>query len=161
MNEINEIKMVDIAEAEKIADAVLKEENPTSEKPYKFRLLGAPDVFLMFKIIGKIGINEFTACFGKEGVVNVLKGLSEEEKADKTGEKIAAVAIALEAGHVILNNIGKCEKEVYALLAQTSNLSVEEITADGNAVMFVEMLIDFIQKDEFPNFISVASKLFK
>lgn len=133
----------------------------TIEKPYTFRKLSSDDIFLMFSIISKIGINEFKNCFGAEGVVDVIKGMSAEEKQDDSGAMLAAGAVALEAANIILKNIWRCKEEIYTLLAQTSNLSVEEIKAEGNAVMFVEMVVDFVKKDEFPDFFKVVSKLFK
>ena len=40
----------------------------TMKKAYTFRKLNSTDTFLMFRIVGKIGINEFTACFEKDAV---------------------------------------------------------------------------------------------
>ena len=129
-------------------------------KPYTFRKLNATDMFLMFKIISKIGINEFMTCFENQNVMKVLGKLSVEEKSDKEGEMIAAGAVVLEMVNIILGNVHKCENEIYSLLASVSDLTVEEITAEGNAVMFVEMVIDFLKKEEFPSFIKAVSKLF-
>ena len=152
---------VNVVEAEQFAEAIIEDETEqVKEKPYTFRKLGAPDVFLMFKIIGKIGLNEFMAVLGNGGIVDVVKNMTAEEKNADSGAMVAVAAVALDIAHVILGNIGKCEKEIYQLLSQTSNLSVEEITAEGNAVMFLEMVIDFVQKDEFPDFIKVVSSLF-
>ena len=131
------------------------------EKPYTFRKLSAPDVFLMSTIISKIGINEFTACMESASVLNAIKGMSEEEKESEAGAMVAFGAVALEIANVIFGNIHKCEKEIYQMLANTSNLTVKEITAEGNAVLFIEMLVDFIKKEEFGDFIKVASKLFR
>ena len=156
---------INVAEAiETAVPAAEPEVNPVpevEEKPYTFRKLGAPDVFLMFNIVKDIGISEFTAVFGSDGVINTLKKINEEGTEGDSAEMMAAMAIALEIGGVVLGNIGKCEKKIYELLAKTSNLTVEEITADGNAVMFMEMVIDFLKKDEFPDFFRVVSKLFK
>lgn len=151
------IELVNEPEVDENAEEEIKE----PEKAYTFRKLNAPDMFLMFKIISKIGINEFMTCFENRNVMNVLKDLSVEEKTEKHGEMIAAGAIVLEMVNVMLGNVHKCEKEIYALLAQTSDKTIEEITADGNAVMFMEMVIDFLKKDEFPDFIKAVSKLFK
>jgi hypothetical protein len=151
------IETVNEPEMEKLAEEEIEEH----VKAYTFRKLNAPDMFLMFKIISKIGINEFMTCFENGNVMKVLKDLSVEEKTEKQGEMIAAGAIVLEMVNIILGNVHKCENEIYALLAQTSDKTVEEITADGNAVMFVEMVIDFLKKDEFPDFIGAVSKLFK
>ena len=173
MTEINEMKTmgmdvesteVDVIEAEQVADAVLEavpEQIPEEKvKPYEFRKLGTRDVFLMFSIISKIGINEFKTVFENGGIVDVVKGLTLEERETEAGSISVVAVIALDVVNVIFGNIGKCEKEIYQLLSQTSNLSVEEITADGNAVMFLEMLIDFFKKDEFPAFFKVVSSLF-
>lgn len=133
----------------------------TDEKPYKFRKLASTDIFLMFRIVSAIGINEFTACFGKDNVLDIIKSMSEKEKHSNDGAMIAAASVILEIANVVFGNISKCEKEIYQMLANTSNLTVEEITAEGNAVMFMEMVIDFLKKEEFGDFFKVVSKLFK
>ena len=46
------------------------------------------------------------------------------------------------------------------MLSQTSNLTDDEIKAPGTAAMFLEMVIDFIKKEEFRDFIKVVSRLF-
>ena len=133
------------------------------EKPYTFRKLSSTDMFLMFTIISKIGINEFMACLEGDSLKNLVKALmSKEDKDNKDDIYImGAVAGSLEIANVILRNLHKCEKEIYKLLEQTSNLTIEEITAEGNAVMFLEMVMDFLNKEEFPGFIKVVSALFK
>jgi hypothetical protein len=60
---------------------------------------------------------------------------------------------------VIFNNLPKCEKEIYQLLAQVSGMSEDEVKKDG--ILFTEMLFDFVKKEEFPAFIKVVSRLFK
>ncbi len=136
-----------------------------AEKPYTFRQLGAPDIFLMAKIISKIGINEFKACFEGEGIKGLISNAYAEEKAkgESTDSNIISVGagVFLEVANVILGNLDKCEADIYQMLAQTSNLSVKEIKAPGNAAMFLEMVIDFVKKDEFKDFIKVVSRLFK
>lgn len=139
--------------AEKIIDV--------TEKPYTFRMLSSGDVFLMFKIISKIGINEFMDCFDKNGVMSVIQNMTAEEKETDSGAMLAAASVLLEVANVVMGNMHKCEADIYQLLARTSNLTVEEITAEGNGVMFVEMVIDFIKKPEFPDFFKVVSRLFK
>jgi hypothetical protein len=137
------------------------EMNPAMEgnlKPYVFRPLSAVDVFPMFKIIGAIGINEFTACFEKDGVKNLIASVNGE-----SGENlpsIIGISVVLEIANVIMGNIPRCENEIYQILSQTSNLSVAQIKKLDMAVFF-EMVIDFIKKEEFKDFIKVVSKLFK
>lgn len=132
-----------------------------TEKPYHFRDLSSKDVFLMFRIISKIGINEFMDCFDKNGVLSVIQNMTAEEKDSDSGAMLAAASVLLEVANVILGNMHKCEDDIYQLLATTSNLTVKEITAEGNGVMFVEMVVDFVKKPEFPDFFRAVSKLFK
>lgn len=140
---------------------IVVEETQEEVKPYTFRKLGSTDLFLMFRIISAIGINNFTKVLDSVGVMETIKNMTAEEKEDDSGAMIAFGAVMLEVANIIFSNIGRCENEIYQLLSQTSNLSVEEIKAEGNAVMFLEMVIDFCKKEEFPNFIKVVSKLFK
>lgn len=131
------------------------------EKPYTFRKLSSTDIFLMTTIISKIGINEFMACLEGDSLKKLVKTFTAKGESDEDLYIMGAVAGTLEIANVIFRNLHKCEKEIYNLLSQTSNLGIDEITAEGNAVMFLEMVIDFLKKDEFPNFIKVVSRFLK
>ena len=147
----------------------LVEEAPV-EKPYTFRRLSSPDVFPMFKIISLIGVNEFTACFEKDGIKKLIASMTgknegenatgneNEEQFDATS--VVGISVILEVANVIFGNLSKCESYIYQLLSQTSNLSVEEIKS-MDMIVFTEMVIDFIKKEEFKDFIKVVSRLFK
>lgn len=125
-------------------------------KIYEFRKLNSTDTFLMFKILGKIGVNEFTECLEKDSVKQMF-GLAEKTEDATT---IMGMSVMLEVANIILGNLPKCENEIYQLLANTSNLSVKEIKELDFAV-FIGMVIDFVKKEEFADFMQVASKLFK
>ena len=131
-----------------------QESDITTEKVYTFRKLNSTDMFLMFKIIGKIGLNEFTECFGKDAVKEMMKKFTGGNVTTLVG-----ISVTLEMVNVIVGNLPKCENEVYEMLSNTSNLSVEEIKALDFAT-FTEMVIDFIKKEEFKDFIKVVSKSF-
>ena len=145
-------------------DVIQEEIVETVDKPYTFRLLGAPDIFLMAKIIKQIGIKEFKACFESDGIKSLVQNMMMDEKAKAEGGETniisVGVGVALEIADVIIGNLPKCEHDIYQMLANTSNLTVEEIKAPGNATMFIEMVIDFIKKEEFRDFIKVVSRLF-
>lgn len=119
---------------------------------YTFRPLNSTDTFLLFKIIGKVGVNEFSACFEKDSVKQMM---SKSENATMVG-----ISVMLEVANVIIANLPKCETEIYQLLSNVSNLSVEEVKGLGFAT-FAEMVLDFVKKDEFRDFIKVVSKSFK
>lgn len=134
------------------------------EKPYKFRALQAEDVFPMFTIISKIGIKEFKSCFEGDTVKNILKSFvgieSKNEDETLTSMGISLFPSLLEMANIILCNVPKCKADIYQLLSQTSNLSVDEVAQLGFAD-FTEMIVDFVKKEEFKDFIKVVSKLFK
>ena len=139
-----------------------KVEIEAAVKPYTFRMLGAPDIFLMAKIINQIGVREFKACFESDGINSMIRQMmAKEEKDDNSNIVSVGVGVAVEIASVILGNLPKCENDIYQMLSQTSNLTIDEIKAPGNAVMFIEMVVDFIKKEEFRDFIKVVSKLFK
>ena len=142
---------------EKTPLAVIQPEEAAA-KPYAFRTLSAVDVFPMFKIISAIGINEFTACFEKDGIKNMIASMTGEGGEDVSS--IVGISVILEIANVICGNLVKCENDIFKMLSQTSNLSVDQVKA-LDFVTFFEMVIDFIKKDEFRDFIKVVSKLFK
>lgn len=150
---------------EKVVDETVER-----EKPYKFRALAAPDAFPMLKIISLIGINEFMMCFKNEEVKNTILTLFKKNKDKKDEDKkdedkkdmisIVGITVALEITNVIMGNLPKCETYIFQLLSQTSNLSVDEVKALSFAD-FMEMIIDFVKKEEFVDFIQVVSRQFK
>ncbi len=123
------------------------------EKKYEFRKLMATDIFTMTKIISLIGVNRFANCFKNEEVQKLMGDL--KENTDTT--LLVGAGVFLEVAQVILESLDKCEEHIFKLLSDTSNLSLEEVKSlDG--VTFFEMIIDFIKKDEFMDFIKAASK---
>ena len=140
-----------------MAEIIENIEPVTVEKPYTFRPLNATDMMPMFRIIGKIGIDEFSNCFNSDAVQSILKnkGKDTAKITDVVGLKIF-----LDAANVIINHIPDCEEEIFQLLANVSGLSVKEVKA-FDFVTFTRMIIDFVKKEEFKDFIGVVSELFK
>ena len=122
------------------------------EKAYKFRPLEASDVFVMSKIIGAIGVNEFSACLGGD-FTEAIKGANDATAA-------VGAAVFLNIANVIFNNLPKCENDIYQMLSNVSGMTVKEIKK-LDFVTFTEMVIDFVQKEEFRDFIKVVSRLFR
>lgn len=122
------------------------------DKKYEFRKLKSTDIFTMVKIISAIGVNKFSNCFKSEEVRKLINN------EDNNNSVIVGAGVFLEVAQVIFEGIDKCEKDIYKLLADTSNLTVDEIK-ELDGVTFFEMIIDFVKKDEFLDFIQAASKL--
>ncbi len=147
-----------------MSEAIIENVQPEAAvKPYTFRTLGGEDVFLMFRIIGKIGVKEFNACFENDGIKHLAASMMGEKMAnadDETSVSVTYISVVLELADVIFRNLPKCENEVFQMLSQTSDLTVAQVKKLTLA-QFTEMVIDFIKKDEFRDFIKVVSKLFK
>ena len=128
----------------------------TIEKPYTFRRLSTQDMFPMFKVISKLGIKQFQENGGIKDIALRFVG----DNKDNINPTALGIDIVLEIASLIIENLPKCEVEIYQLLSQTSNLTVEDIKNQDMAIT-LEMIVDFIKKDEFGDFFKVVSKLFK
>lgn len=122
----------------------------TTEKKWEFRPLTARDLFPIANLIGKIGVGDFVQKFADGGVLDAVKG---EEDAESVGVKAM-----IQAAEAILVNLDKCESDIYKILSSTSNLSVKEIQSLSMGE-FVEMVVDFIKKDDFADFFKQVSSL--
>lgn len=130
-------------------------------KPYVFRKLTAVDIAPMCKVISKIGINEFGKCFGTDSVKNIINK-STNSKTDNIEKNSAAIGfqVIIEIANVIISHIPNCENEIFALFSGVTGLSIDTIK-DFDIATFTQMLIDFVQKEEFKDFFGVVSKLLK
>jgi hypothetical protein len=128
-------------------------------KPYKFRKLTTQDLFPMLKLLNKIGFKDLKE---NEGLRKIIFAFSGGTVKDKNTIDVNALGMDmfLEIACLIVENVPKCEAELYTLLAQTSDLSIEQIQKQGMDVTF-SMIIDFIKKEEFSDFFKVALRLFK
>ena len=125
------------------------------KKPYTFRRLSTVDLFPMFKVISKLGLKQFQE---NGGIKTILSRFADGKKDINATE--LGIDIFLEITFLVVENLPKCEAEIYALLSQTSDLSVEDIKAQDMSIT-AEMILDFIRKEEFGDFFKVVSKLFK
>lgn len=121
----------------------------------------------MVNIISKIGIKEFKTLIEGDGLKGMMSNLIGDAKKKSGSEKLGESDIAslgasvfIELASIVLCNLPKAEKDIFQLLSNTSNLSVDEIKKLSLAD-FTEMLIDFFKKDEFKDFMKVVSRLFK
>ena len=112
----------------------------------------------MLRILSKIGISELKECFSSQEVAKAIS------KATESGKDVdlsaVGVSVALDMAGIIVDNLPKCEQDIYLFLSQLSGLKPQEI-AEMDAIVFFEMIVDVIKKPEFKDFIGVVSKLFK
>ena len=122
-------------------------------KIYEFRKLTSKDIFPMTKLINKIGVSRFKDAFQSDGIQKAISG------GEKNLEAIG-INIAFEIAGIVLEAIPNCEDDIFKMLESVSNLNRKELEKMGMGTFF-EMIVDFIQKPEFKDFMKVVSKLFK
>jgi hypothetical protein len=144
-------KKEEIMEQEQSTEAV------DEAKPYTFRKLETADVFPMFKLLNKIGFKELKENEGLKKVLFMFSGGTVNGKVDVNA---VGMDIFFESAAVICEFIPKAETEIYTLLASVAGMKVDDIKKQPPAVTF-SMIIDFCKKEEFRDFFSVVSKLFK
>lgn len=141
------------------------EENKTeaieevTEAKYILNTPKAPDIFTMAKIIGKIGVNKFASILQKEEIQALAKEVSNKKSiSNEDISMITGIGVFTEIAQIVLVGMPACEEDVYKLLSDTSNLTIEEVK-DLDGVTFLEMIIDFFTRNM--DFIKAASKYVK
>ena len=141
-----------------IKDATVSEMETVQVKKWEFRQLKGKDIFLMLPILKKIGIGNLRRCFNGD----IIKGIVATNKGKEYDKQVEAATLGamLEFGQVLIEGLDSCENEIYNLLEKTSNLSREEIEGLGLTEL-PTMIIDFVKKDEFKDFLKVAQSYIK
>lgn len=128
-----------------------------SDVTFELRELKSQDIFPMFKILGQIGLDELKDIMSGENIKSLIANTEKDENGDIT--TVLGFNLVLEIAGVVMNNLPKCEKDIYKFLSGLSGMSEKQI-ADLSMVTFTEMIIAVIEKDEFKDFFKVVSRLF-
>lgn len=128
-------------------------------KKWEFRTLCADDMFLMFSILGKIGLNRFKILFESEDVKNLINTMRTGNIPEDVNAESASLQIVLDVAQILFVNLENCKNDMFQILSNTSNLSVNEVK-ELPMGDFTEMILDFVRKDEFPDFFKAVSRLF-
>lgn len=118
-------------------------------KVYTLRALQSDDLFLMLKVINKIGIKEVKKCFESEAVVKAITAMTDGKKVKDTAA--VGMTVMLEIADVLARNLPACRDELYQLLSTLSGMTVEEI-AKLPMLTMVDMVMDVIKMQEFADF---------
>ncbi|MBO7252757.1 MAG: hypothetical protein J6V25_09035, partial [Oscillospiraceae bacterium] len=108
------------------------------EEKYTLRKLCADDMFVMFRIISKIGIKDLRKCLAAADVKAALSGKD---------VNTVGVAVAFEVAAVLMEHLPDCKKEIYTLLERLSGMKEKEL-AELDMATFTQMIIDVIRKEE-------------
>ncbi len=113
-------------------------------KKYTLRKLKSTDIMPFVKILKNIGVKEFSALYGK------YKGLNEEE---------AQAAAMMDILGIVLDNLEKCESDIFKFISSISGLKLKEVE-ELSPAEFMEIMVEIKESEEFSDFFKAASKLF-
>ena len=118
------------------------------KRPYTLRKLKDRDLFLLLKILRKIGLKEFKDAFNRE---------ADEEEGKKTLENIG-VEVILNIAEKLIDRIGVVEDELYTLYADISGIPAEEIKEMEFGTLPL-MIFDSFSEAMNTSFFKVLSRL--
>ena len=119
---------------------------------FELRTLKSDDLFPMFSILSKIGLQDLKDLLTPEK----LKDFNQ----DSENTTMLGMSVVMELVSVIMQNLPSCKDEIYKFLSGLSGMSIKEIS-NLDIATFTEMIIAVVQKPEFKDFFKVVSKLFK
>lgn len=138
-----------------------------AEKIYKFRELGSRDLFLIIKLVKKIGLNNFSELLKGDSIKNVVKQFTSEKDDEKEDAENKAttymqvgLALGLDFFQVVIERLDECEGVIYEILSKTSNMKLNDLYK-MHPDEFIEMIYDFSQLEDFQKLFQKAVSLFK
>lgn len=130
------------------------------EKTYTLRNPQADDIFLMFRILTKVGVKNVKECFQSEEVKNAMMLMaSNKEQGEKELSGIGML-VAVDIACVLMEHMDAAKNDIYAFLARLSGMKVDDI-AKMNPGDFAEMIIDVVKLEGFRDFFMRVFALFK
>lgn len=125
-------------------------------KAYTLREMNADDLFVMVKIINKIGVKELKNCFNAAEVKQAMSNSGD-------GEELAAavgVRVMMEVAGIVMDHLPECKNEIYTFLASLSGMKSEDIAMLPMGDFF-EMFMDVLKHPNFADFFQRVIGLFK
>lgn len=130
-------------------------------KAYILRNPKADDIFLMFRILTKVGVKNIKSCFESAEVKNAMKVLAVNSGKQSEAElSSVGMLVAVDVACVIMEHLDSAKDDIYAFLGRLSDMKANEIAA-MNAGDFAEMLVDVIKLEGFRDFFMRVITLFK
>lgn len=135
-----------------------------AEKKYKFRELGSRDLFLMIKLVKKIGLNNFSELLKGDNIKKIVSQFTTNKDEDAESKEAAymqiGIALGLDFFQVVIERLDECEDVIYEILNKTSNMNLKDLYA-MHPDEFIEMIYDFSQLEDFQKLFQKAVSLFK
>ena len=124
----------------------------------ELRRLCATDLFVMVKILNKIGFNKVKDAIDLDEIKKARATLT----TDNNDEVISSLGtnIVMSVAGVLLENLPNIEKDLYELIGNLANMKPKDV-AQMDIAQFMETIVAVLKKEEFKDFFREASKLIK
>lgn len=126
-------------------------------KAYELRKLKGDDIFLVVRILNKIGIKNVKRCFESADVLNAIMTAQDEGEKDMTA---VGISVALDVAALVMENLDGAKKDIYALLSTLSGMKETEI-AEMDLADFAGLVMDVIKMEGFRVFFQRVIASFK
>lgn len=145
------------------------------DQTIEMRKLKASDLPLMMRIVSKVGLENITKAIAGDEVRSLINELFEKKEpnqAEHMGNEAAntevkdnkliltGISVVFQISSTILENLASCEKEINTLLSNVSSMPLDQIR-ELDLEVYTELLIRFLQKEEFKTFFGQVLKLMR
>lgn len=120
---------------------------------YTLRTLNSKDLFVLIRLVKKIGIDQLKNIIETKNINALIK------KNGKDAEKVG-IEIFLDLSSIIIDRLDACENEIYDLLERVSDKDRKELE-EMDMDVFISMVIELFQKDDFKKAFTKVVSLFK
>ena len=126
----------------------------------ELRNLQATDIFLIVKILNKIGYEKIRKEINVDEIMSVREKLSTTDDEKKKTSLIAeyGVNVVMSVLGIILENLPLIEQDLYNFVGSVAGMKAKDV-AKMDINKFVDLLIEIVNKEEFKDFFKRASKL--
>lgn len=125
---------------------------------FNLRTLQASDLFMMVKIINKIGINNVKGAIDTEKIKNARKNMTEENRTEVMTD--VGMEVTMSVMEVVLEKLPIIEDELYNFMGAVSGIKSKEV-AKLSINDFMALFVAICKKEEFKDFFNQALQLIK
>lgn len=124
----------------------------------ELRKLCATDLFVMVRILNKIGLNKIKDSIDIDEIKNARAKLTDGNN-EEVFSSVGTTVVMRVAG-ILIENLPNIEKDLYELIANLTSMKPKEV-AQMDIAQFMECIVAILKKEEFKDFFREASKLIK
>ena len=128
---------------------------------YKIRKPKATDLFVVSKILKRIGLKNIINCFQSDEIKELAKIQTSEgveiEKLELTTQ--AGISVMTNLGELILDKLDLVQDDLIVFISNLTGLKVKEVE-NLPITDFIEIVMDILKEPDFVDFIKVVLKSF-